>query len=173
MPATLGVTRLVDGADVGVFEQRQGVGFALEHSDLVVVDELTTPNHLERHPSLRILLLGFEHHPHPTFTQLAQDLVLADGRRKTGGKASRCRVLRCRHRGVLVEGKRRVGIVRQRLVGPQGQIPKGLLALHLGPIRIFLGHGRTVLLVTQSCLPREISESLPRPALRTTLSNRQ
>jgi len=141
VPPSLGVTRLVDGADVGVLEQRQSIGLALEHPDLVVVDELATPDDLESDATLRVLLLGFEDDSHPTLAELAQDSVLADCWRKIGREIVRNLCLGLRQRGIFVERNGRVFASGRRLLGIDGQITKGLFALNFGPIRIVIGHG--------------------------------
>ena len=58
----------------------EGLRFALEHADTIVVDVPTTADDFQGHRALRVLLLGLVDDRHAALTKLPHDAEVADQR---------------------------------------------------------------------------------------------
>ncbi len=61
-----------------MLEPGQGLDLALEHPEVLLVDEAAAADDLERHPAPRVLLLGLVDDAHAALAELAEDAVGAE-----------------------------------------------------------------------------------------------
>ena len=80
----VGPPELINGGDASVFEAGKGLGLAVKHPYLGVVDTITTADDLEGYGSPRVLLFRFIHDTHATFSEDANDAVRANCLRSRG-----------------------------------------------------------------------------------------
>jgi len=74
------LTNVVDGADVGMVQCRRCSGFPLEPLQCLLVLGVFLRQKLQGHIATQAGVLSPVHHTHAPFTDLLQNLVMADGR---------------------------------------------------------------------------------------------
>ena len=70
---------LVDGANVGMIQQRGGAGLALEALQRFFIFVKVFRQKLGGHPAFEVDVLGLVHHTHAARAQLTQNAVVGDG----------------------------------------------------------------------------------------------
>ena len=76
---TVDLVDAIDRDDVGVTEGRRGLGFLDEPPLAVRIGDLRRGQNLECHHAIQPQVAGFVDHPHPTFTEGREDLVVGEG----------------------------------------------------------------------------------------------
>ncbi len=140
----VGVTRLVDGRDIGVLQPAEGLGLALEETGVDLVDQVSAAHDLERDASLGVLLLGLVNDAHATLAEHRDDPVAADRRGQRGRRPAPGRVRLCsrpdRDREVFrrlhrLGGCRRIIGVHGVVVVAVGHVSRNLKAGATIPLR--------------------------------------
>ena len=75
----VGLTDIVNGADIGVIERGGGLGLALKPGQSLRVFGDFIGQELQRHKTPQAGILGFVHHAHAAAAQLFEDSIMRDG----------------------------------------------------------------------------------------------